>query len=316
MTRRLNLLHCAGMMVALALISGAVSPAPARAASKLKIVTSTTDLAEFAAEVGGDRVEVESIARGYQDPHFVEAKPSFLLKLRRADLLIAVGLQLEIGWLPPLITQCGNPAVQVGAKGYLDASQFAEILEIPTGVVTRAMGNVHPFGNPHYWLDPENGRRIARGIAMKLAEMQPEGAAYFEGRFQAFSQRLDEAQKAWDAEMKPFRGHKVVTYHRSWPNFTKRFGLLSAGEIEPRPGIPPSPRHTVDLIQMMKRENVKVILVEPDFDLKTPNSIARETGAQVVVLLPSVGGEKEVTDYFQLFDYDIALLTRAFKATQ
>jgi ABC-type Zn uptake system ZnuABC Zn-binding protein ZnuA len=293
-----------------------VTPRPARAASKLKIVTSTTDLAEFAAQVGGDRVEVESIARGYQDPHFVEAKPSFVLKLHRTDLLIAVGLQLEIGWLPRLITQCGNPAVQVGAKGYLDASQFAEILEIPTGVVTRAMGDVHPFGNPHYWLDPENGRRITRGIAKKLAEMQPQDSAYFEERFQAFSKRLDGAEKAWDAEMKPLRGRKVVTYHRSWPNFLKRVGLVSAGEIEPRPGIPPGPRHTVEIIQMMKRDNVKVILVEPYFDLKTPNAIARETGAQVVVLLPSVGGEKEVTDYFQLFDYDIGLLTRAFQATQ
>jgi len=316
MTRRLNLLDCAGMVVTLALISGVVSPASARAASKLKIVASTTDLAEFAAEVGGGRVEVESVARGYQDPHYVEAKPSFLLKLRRADLLISVGLQLEIGWLPPLITQCGNPAIQIGAKGYLDASQFAEILEIPTTVVTRAMGDVHPFGNPHYWLDPENGRRIARGIASRLAEMQPEGAAYFEEQFQAFSKRLGDAEKVWDGEMEPFRGRKVVTYHRSWPNFLKRFGLVSAGEIEPRPGIPPSPGHAVGLIQMMKRENVKVILVEPYFDLKTPNSIARETGAQVVVLLPSVGGEKEATDYFKLFDYDIGLLTRAFKATQ
>lgn len=316
MPRRSSSLRVAGSAFALALVLGVVAPVPARAASKLKIVTSTTDLAEFAAEVGGDRVEVESIARGYQDPHYVEAKPSFVLKLHRADLLIAVGLQLEIGWLPPLITQCGNPAVQVGAKGYLDASQFAEILEIPTGVVTRAMGDVHPFGNPHYWLDPENGRRIARGIALKLAEMQPEGAAYFEERFQAFSKRLDEAEKVWDGEMKPFRGNKVVTYHRSWPNFTKRFGLSVVGEIEPRPGIPPGPRHTVEIIQMMKRDNVKVILVEPYFDLKTPNAIARETGAQVVVLLPSVGGEKEVTDYFKLFDYDLALLTRAFQATQ
>jgi ABC-type Zn uptake system ZnuABC Zn-binding protein ZnuA len=316
MTRRSSSLRVAGSAFALALVLGVVAPVPARAASKLKIVTSTTDLAEFAAEVGGDRVEVESIARGYQDPHYVEAKPSFVLKLHRADLLIAVGLQLEIGWLPPLITQCGNPAVQVGAKGYLDASQFAEILEIPTGVVTRAMGDVHPFGNPHYWLDPENGRRIARGIAKKLAEMRPEGSVYFEERFQGFSQRLDEAQKAWDAQMKPFRGRKVVTYHRSWPNLTKRFGLEVVGEIEPRPGIPPGPRHTVEIIQMMKRDNVKVILVEPYFDLKTPDAIARETGAQVVVLLPSVGGEKEATDYFKLFDYDIALLTRAFQATQ
>ncbi|MFB3923002.1 MAG: metal ABC transporter substrate-binding protein [Terriglobia bacterium] len=287
---------------------------PARAASKLRIVTATTDLAEFASQVGGDRVEVDSIAKGYQDPHFVEAKPSFLLKLRRADLLIVVGLQLEIGWLPPLINQCGNPNVQVNAKGYLDASQFADILEIPTGAVTRAMGDVHPFGNPHYWLDPQNGRRIAHGIAQKLGQLQPASAAYFEQRYQDFAKRLDTAEKGWDAQMKPYQGRKVITYHRSWPNFLKRFGLVSAGEIEPRPGIPPSPGHTVELIQMMKRENVKVILVEPYFDLKTPNSIARETGAKVVVLLPSVGGEKEVTDYFKLFDYDINLLVNAFKA--
>jgi ABC-type Zn uptake system ZnuABC Zn-binding protein ZnuA len=294
----------------------AVCPSRSLAASPLKVVTATTDLAALAQEVGGDRIEVESIARGYQDPHFVEAKPSFLLKLRHADLLIVVGLQLEIGWLPPLITQCGNPRVQVGAQGYFDASQFAEILEIPTTVVTRAMGDVHPFGNPHYWLDPENGRRIARGIATKLREMRPNDAAYFQQRFQAFSQRLDQTEKAWDEGMMPFRGRKVVTYHRSWPNFAKRFGLDVVGYVEPRPGIPPSPGHTVELIQMMKRENVKVILVEPYFDLKTPNSIGRETGAQVVVLLPSVGGEKEVTDYFQLFDYDMALLTRAFRSTQ
>jgi zinc/manganese transport system substrate-binding protein len=289
---------------------------PVRVAGKIKIVTATSDLASLAQEVGGDRVEVDSIARGYQDPHFVEAKPSFLLKLRQADLLITVGLQLEIGWLPPLINQSGNPRIQVDARGYFDASQFAEILEKPTGVVTRAMGDVHPFGNPHYWLDPENGRRVAKGIADKLSEMRPSDAAYFNERFESFSQRLTEAEKKWDAEMLPYHGRKVITYHRSWPNFLKRFGLVSMGEVEPRPGIPPTPSHTLELINMMKRENVKIILVEPYFDLKTPNSIARETGAKVVVMPPSVGGEKEITDYFKLFDYDLALLTKAFQETQ
>lgn len=308
--------HCIRVVALFAtavLLLAACVAAPVRAASKFYVVTATTDLAALAQEVGGDRVEVESIARGYQDPHFVEAKPSFLLKLRKADLLIVVGLQLEIGWLPPLITQCGNPKIQVAAPGYLDASQFAEILEIPTGQITRAMGDVHPLGNPHYWLDPQNGLRIARGIEQKLAEMRPDDADYFERRYQAFSQRLQQAEQKWDEEMKPFRGRKVVSYHRSWPNFAKRFGLEVIGYVEPRPGIPPSPAHTVEVIQTMKRQNVKVIMVEPYFDLKTPNAIARETGAQVIVLLPSVGGEKEVTDYFKLFDYDIALLTRAFQ---
>src|SRR5207302_3609647 len=233
------------VIVTLGLLMAGFLPSRAEA-KKLTVVTSTTDMAALTREVGGDKVNVEALARGYQDPHFGEAKPSFLLKLRQADLLISVGLQLEIGWLPPLITQSGNPRIQVGAPGYLDASQFAEILEIPTGVITRAMGDVHPLGNPHYWLDPENGRRIARGIQAKLTELKPDDAAYFEERFQSFSQRLSTAEKTWDEEMKPFHGRKVVTYHRSWPNFAKRFGLDVVGYVEPRPGIPPSPRHTVE----------------------------------------------------------------------
>jgi zinc/manganese transport system substrate-binding protein len=307
--------HMVGTVILLLLTLSFLSPAIAQA-KKLNVVTSTTDMAALTQEVGGEKVNVESIARGYQDPHFVEAKPSFLLRLRQADLLISVGLQLEIGWLPPLITQSGNPRIQVGAPGYLDASQFAEILEIPQGTVTRAEGDVHPLGNPHYWLDPDNGRRIARGLATKLGDLDPSDAAYFQQRFQDFDKRLTTAEQKWDFEMKPYRGHKVVTYHRSFPNFAKHFGLDVIGYVEPRPGIPPTPSHTLELVQLMKRENCKVVLVEPYFDLKTPQSIGRATGAQVVVYLPSVGGEKQVTNYFELFDYDIALLTKAFQASQ
>src|ERR1700737_1061537 len=300
----------------LGLLAWAMLSPTTAAAKKLNVVSSTTDMASLTQEVGGDRVNVESIAKGYQDPHFVEAKPSFLLKLRQADLLISVGLQLEIGWLPPLITQSGNPRIQAGGTGYLDASQFAEILEIPQGTVTRAEGDVHPLGNPHYWLDPDNGRRIARGIAGKLADMDPADGAFFQQRFQDFEKRLLAAEQKWEAEMKPYRHRKVVTYHRSLPNFARHFGLDVIGYVEPRPGIPPTPSHTIELIQLMRRENCKVVLVEPYFDLKTPQSIGRETGAQVVVYLPSVGGEKQVTNYFELFDYDIALLTKAFQASQ
>ncbi len=302
-------------IAALALLCAICAPL-AGAAGKLNIMTATTDLAALAQEIGGDKVDVESIARGYQDPHFVEAKPSFLLKLRRADLLIVVGLELEIGWLPPLITQSTNPKIQVGAPGYFDASRFAKILEIPTGVVTRAEGDVHPLGNPHYWLDPENGLRIAKGIQNKLSEMRPNDAAYFAQRYDSFEQRLKQADQRWIAEMKPYAGRKIVTYHRSWPNFAEHFSLNVVGYVEPRPGIPPSPQHTVELIGMMKRDGVKVILVEPYFDLKTPNSVARDTGGQVVVLMPSVGGEKEITDYFRLFDYDMGLLVKAFSAAR
>src|SRR5256886_11654850 len=168
------------LLVICALIFTLVNPPASRADSKLRIVTATTDLAALAQEIVGEKVEVESVARGYQDPHFVEAKPSFLLKLRHDALPIFVGLELEIGWLPPLITQSTNPKIQVGAPGYFDASRFAKILEIPTGVLTRAEGDVHPLGNPHYWLDPENGLQIAKGIQNKLSEMRPGDAAYLD----------------------------------------------------------------------------------------------------------------------------------------
>jgi len=303
-----------GATVTAAFLLAMVCAPLGRAENKLRIMTATTDLASLAQEVGGDKADVESIARGYQDPHFVEAKPSFLLKLRKADLLIVVGLELEIGWLPPLITQSSNPNIQVSAPGYLDASRFAKILEIPTGQVTRAEGDVHPQGNPHYWLDPENGSRVAKGIADKLSELRPNDAAYFAGRYASFEERLKKADEQWKAQMKPYEGRKIVTYHRSWPNFAEHFKLNVVGYVEPRPGIPPSPQHTVELIGQMKRDGVRVIVVEPYFDLKTPNAVARDTGGQVVVLMPSVGGEKEITDYFKLFDYDIAKLKQAFDA--
>jgi ABC-type Zn uptake system ZnuABC Zn-binding protein ZnuA len=283
-----------------------------QAASKINVMTATEDLASIAREVGGDAVSVDSIAKGYQDPHFVEPKPSFLLKLQKADVLVVVGLQLEIGWLPPLITQSRNSKIQPAGPGYVDASTFSKILEIPQGQVTRAMGDVHPLGNPHYWLDPDNGRRIAKGLADKFSQMQPASAAQFAQRYADFDKRLTEAEKGWEAKMAPYKGRKVITYHRSWPNFCERFGLNVVDYVEPKPGIPPTPAHTLDLINLMKREGVKLILVEPYFDLRTPNSIASQVGGQVVVMMPSVGGNKEVADYFKLFEYDINLLINSF----
>lgn len=287
----------------------------ANAFAALKVITTTQDLESLTREVGGDKVTVESLAKGYQDPHFVEAKPSFILKLHSADLLVAVGRELEIGWLPPLINQSRNTRIQPNADRYLDASLTAKILEIPTGQITRAMGDVHPSGNPHYWLSPDNGRRIAQEIQKKLAEISPGDAAYFAQRYADFDRRLAEAEKRWHAAMAPYKGVKVATYHRSWPNFTDAFGLDVIGYVEPKPGIPPSPSHTLELIQEMKRQQVKIIMVEPYFDRKTPDAIARETGAQVIVLAPSVGGASEVTDYFKLFDYDVNLVVNAIKQT-
>lgn len=286
---------------------------PASAQTKLSVMATTQDLASLAMEVGGDRVAVDAIAKGYQDPHFVEAKPSFILKLQRADMLIVVGRELEIGWLPPLIQQSRNANVQVGANGYLDASAGVRVLELPTGQITRAMGDVHPFGNPHYWLDPENGRIIAKSIADKFSSLRPADRSYFEQRLADFNARLTEAEKRWIAAVAPYKGIKIVTYHRSFPNFADRFGLDIVGYVEPKPGIPPSPGHTLDLMEEMKRLNVKIVLVETYFDTKTPNAIGRGTGATVVVMPSSVGGVKEATDYLKLFDYDIALLVTAIK---
>jgi zinc/manganese transport system substrate-binding protein len=298
------------LALALTLLAGNAIAAP----GKLTVVTTTSDLASITREVGGQFVEVTSIARGYQDPHFVEPKPSFLLLLKSADLLEVVGLELEIGWLPPLIDQSRNAKIRPGSAGYLDVSRGVEILDRPAGGVDRSMGDVHPLGNPHYWLDPANAVRIAIQVEKKLEQLQPANAAYFQQRLNDFKLRMNEANKRWTAMLAPFKGAKVVTYHNSWPNFMRRYGLNVAGYVEPKPGVPPSPSHLFQLISMMKQQKIKVILMEPYFDHKTPQSVADRTGAQLIVLYPSIGGAKSGTDdYIQLFDTNIALLVGALK---
>ena len=284
------------------------------ASAALKVITTTQDLSSLVTEIGGDKVSVESLARGYQDPHFVEPKPSFVLKLYSADLLVVVGRDLEAAWLPALITQSRNSKLQPGNAGYFDASQTARILDMPTGPITRAMGDVHPLGNPHYWLDPENGRRIGKTLQTKLSQMSPGDAGYFAQRYEDFARRLTEAEGRWKGALAPYRGTKIVTYHRSWSNFAEAFGLQVVGYVEPKPGIPPSPAHTLNLIHEMKQQGIKLILVEPYFDLKTPNAIARDTGAKVLVMPPSVGGVKPATDYIRLFDYNVELLVSTLKS--
>jgi ABC-type Zn uptake system ZnuABC Zn-binding protein ZnuA len=284
-------------------------------AAQLDVITTTEDLAAIAREIGGDRIKVEALARGYQDPHFVEAKPSFVIKLHNADLLIVVGRELEAGWLPALITQSRNSKLQPGNTGYLDASLTARVLDVPTGPITRAMGDVHPQGNPHYWLHPDNGRRIAQAMQKKFSEFSQKDAAWFAQRYEDFHKRLAAAEQRWNADFAPHKGIKVVTYHRSWPNFAEAFGIDVVGYVEPKPGIPPSPSHTLALIQEMKRQGIKLILVEPYFDLRTPNRVATETGAKVVVVPPSVGGVEQVKTYFDLFDYNLKLLIDAIKGT-
>jgi len=287
------------------LLFGVSLASAAPAFAKVRVVSTLQDFASIAEAVGGDRVEATALAKGYQDPHFVDAKPSFILKLSNADLLIVAGLELEIGYLPPLLDQSRNDKIRHGSPGYLDASIGCDILQRPTTQVTRAMGDVHPYGNPHYWTDPDNGRVIARAIAAKLAELDPSGRAAYEKNLAAFEARLAAKEKEWGAKMGPYAGTKIVTFHDSWPNFAKHFKLTIAGHVEPKPGIPPSPSHTLEIINLITAEKIPLILIEPYFDSKTPKSIAAKTGAAVVTFYPSVGGTPQIKDYFSLFDYDV-----------
>jgi ABC-type Zn uptake system ZnuABC Zn-binding protein ZnuA len=295
-------------LLALSLAASAVP-----AAAKVQIVTTLQDLSSIADAVGGNRVETFALAKGYQDPHFVDAKPSFIVKLSRADLLIVAGLELEIGYLPPLLDQSRNSRIHPGSPGYLDASVGCDILGRPTQQVTRAMGDVHPYGNPHYWTDPNNGHVIARSIAARLSQLDPGGQAVYQKNLSDFEAKLAAKEKEWDAKMAPFAGAKIVTFHDSWPNFAKHFKLEIAGHVEPKPGIPPSPAHTLELINLINAQKIPVILVEPYFNLKTPNYISSKTSAVVLVFYPSVGGAPDIKDYFSLFDHNIDALVNAMK---
>jgi zinc/manganese transport system substrate-binding protein len=299
----------------LLLLLGIILSGTAFSAERLRVVTTTEDLASLARAVGGERVEVKAVARGYQDPHFVEPKPSYLMLLRRADLLVAVGLELEVAWLPALVKQCRNPKL-LTPQGYFDASGGCEILERSTGPVSRAEGDTHPLGNPHYWLDPANGAVIARRLAQKFSALAPGHSSYFEARRDDFLKRLEEAVERWGERAAKFRGTKVITYHRSWSNFAKRFGLDVVDYVEPKPGVPPSSAHTFALIKKIKVEKIPLILIEPYFDLKLPNRVAEQSGARVLVLYPSVGGAEDIDDYVVLFEHDLTLIARALAKTQ
>jgi zinc/manganese transport system substrate-binding protein len=294
------------------LLGVALLPASAGPASaKVHVVSTLQDFASLASTIGGDLVETDALAKGYQDPHFVDAKPSFILKLSRADLLIVAGLELEIGYLPPLIDQSRNAKIHQGGPGYLDVSVGCDILQRPATQVTRALGDVHPYGNPHYWTDPDNGRVIARSIAARLTQLDPGNAGAYSKNLAAFEAKLTEKDKEWLAKMAPYAGAKIVTFHDSWPNFAKHFKLVVAGHVEPKPGIPPTPSHTLEIVNLIMSEKIKAILVEPYFDMKTPKYVAEKTGATVVQAYPSVGGIPEIKDYFSLFDTNLDALVKA-----
>jgi zinc/manganese transport system substrate-binding protein len=291
------------LVVLLVAVAGAVLTVAVPARAALRVVTTTTDLGDLTRAVGGDRVQVETLCQGTQDPHYVQARPSYMVTLSRADLLIAVGLELEVGWLPLLIQGARNPSINPGSAGYLEGASAVTPIEVPVGPIDRSHGDIHPHGNPHYWLDPDNGRRVAAAIAARLAQLDPDNAAYFEANLEAFEARMDAASARWDAAMAPYRGTPIASYHRTFNYFLERYGLVGVGYLEERPGIPPAPAHLAGLIRRMQAEDVRLIFHESFFDAATSEMVARRSGARVLPLPTSVGGAPGVDSYERLFDH-------------
>ncbi len=282
----------------------------AGAAERLRVVASTPDLQSLTQAVGGDLVSVESLARGTQNFHDVEVRPSLMAKLRRADLLIMNGLDLDY-WVEPLVRGANNPRLVPGGPGRVDASRGIAALEVPAGRIDRSMGDVHPSGNPHYLLDPENAVTVTATIADALARAAPEHRPTFERRRQAFVDQLQAAQARWKQALAPFAGARVVVYHNTWPYFLSRFGLVQAATVEDRPGIPPSPGHLAALIRQMKAERIRALIVEPWSDRRLAERVAAETGARVVVLAHTVGAVEGADSYLGVFDHNVAALAAA-----
>ncbi len=305
---------------------------------KIKVATTLTDLRSIAQEIGRDRIQVINLCAGKQDPHFVEPKPTFLLTLSKADLFIINGFDLEIAWVPPLLDGARNPKIIKGAPGYLDISKFITPIEIPSANTTRAEGDVHPFGNPHYLFDPLNGKRAAVAIANKLKELDPQNATHYEKNLSEFSRRLDESlfgkelvqaaggeklERAteqgeldaflkntqlesklggWMGQMKSWKGTKVVPFHKNLSYFLKRFGLEALDYIEPKPGIAPSTEHFGQLVIKMQKEKVKWILTHDFYDRTVPSIVSSQTGARILVLPSAVESVSQARDYFSFFD--------------
>lgn len=291
--------------------AAAALAAPLRA-QKLRVVTSTTDLHSIAHAIGGNRVSAMSIAAGYQDPHFVQAKPSFALQMGRANVFAFVGLDLEIGWMPTLLDAARNRQINPGGRGNVDVSRVIPVLDVNPNA-DRSQGDVHPRGNPHYWLHPENGKRIARLFRDKFAELDAQGVREYNANTTRFEARVDSTVKALAPQLAVIRNKPVAAYHTSWRYFQEFTGMNIVGFVEPKPGVPPSPAHIASLIQQMKRTGAKVIIMEPFYDQKMPQFVARNVGGTVLVLPSSVEGVRGVDDYLELIDYNVRRLAEALR---
>ena len=279
---------------------------------KLRVVTTIPDLTALAQAVGGDLADVETLTRGTQNAHEAEVRPTMMLKLRRADVLVENGLELD-AWADVAVNGANNPNIVRGSAGRIDISRGLPILDVPTVRVDRSMGDVHPLGNPHYSLDPGFAPTITQNILEGFSRLAAVGRPTFERNRQAFLDQLNEAMTRWTKTLEPFRGAKVVVYHPQWIYFLNRFGLVQAATLEDRPGIPASPGHLVRVIQQMKVERIKVIIVEPWNDRKLAERVAQEAGAKAIVLASMVGGVKGADSYIGAIDYNVNELSRALR---
>ena len=296
--------------VTLALIALAATGSSAFA--QLRVVATTPDLASLAREIGGNRVSVVALAKPTEDPHFVDAKPSHIVTLNRADALIEGGAELELGWLPPLLENSRNSKISAGAPGRIVASEGIKMLEVPTSF-DRSKGDVHSSGNPHFMIDPVNVKIIARNIASHLTQVDPKSAATYSGNLARFNAKLDTKYADWQRQLAPYRGARIVTYHKDFVYLADRFGLSIVGELEPKPGIAPSPAHLAQVIGKMKSTNAKVILVQPYQSRRTAETVARQTGAVILDVSQQPGGRSNTTTYFDMMDNLVATVVGAFR---
>ncbi len=301
-------------MKALALTAAALALCAIAAAARadLKVATALTDLASVARFVGGRHVEATSLCKGFEDPHFVPAKPSLMKSLQNADVFVSVGLELDSGWLPLVLPGSRNPRIQPGTKGFVDASEGVSVLDKPTGTVSRTEGDIHPLGNPHYYTDPANLEVVADHLAQVFQDLDPTNGAEYAANAKAFDARMETSIAGWQKELAPYQGAQVVTFHDNFKYFLARFGLKLFGEVEPKPGIPPNPRHTAELADAMKSAGVRVVLYQPYYDADAANGVAQKAGGVALLIPTEVGGVPEATDVFSKFDTIVSHLVQAF----
>ena len=281
-------------------------------AGNIKVVTTTTDMKSIAEFIGGNKVSVSSIATGYQNPHFVDPKPSYIISLSSADLFITVGLDLETGWSPQLLVSSRNNKIQKGSPGYVDASANIPLMQVPNAA-NRSEGDIHIYGNPHYWLDPLNGKIIARNITDGLERVDPSNRSFYEANLKAFDDKIDAKMKDWQTRMAAFKGTKIIAYHNEWCYFENRFGLQIVDFMEPKPGIPPTPTQIVKVIKEVKANNIKLIISSPYLTTTSSDMVSQQTGSKKLTLATSVGAFNEIKNYFDLFDYNINQVTSNLK---